>query len=137
MRARAAAVALAAALCAAGAGAGSEHDYMLQCQGCHRADGSGFGASVPDLRGRIGLFLEVPGGRAFLVQVPGSAQAPLGDTELAAVLNWMVARFGPRRVAEAFEPYTGDEVARLRRPLVDVAGVRARLVEAIAALPDR
>jgi len=132
VRARTAVMALAAALTAAEASGGPDRDYMLQCQGCHRADGSGFGASVPDLRGSVGLFLEVPGGREFLVQVPGSAQAPLGDAELAAVLNWMIARFGPERVAASFEPYTGAEVSLLRRPLLDVAGARAKLVERIA-----
>lgn len=130
------AVLLLALVGAGAAGAGPASDYMLQCQGCHRADGAGFG-SVPDLRDHLGLFLEVPGGRAFLVQVPGSAQAPLDDAELAAVLNWMVGRFGPVRVAERFAPYTAAEVAGLRRPLVDVSGTRAALVERIEALPDR
>ena len=38
-------------------------DYMLQCQGCHRADGSGSPGAVPDLRGSLARFLTVPGGR--------------------------------------------------------------------------
>ena len=50
-------------------------DYMLNCQGCHLPDGSGFPArQVPDLRNRMGSFLSVPGGREYLVQVPGTAQ---------------------------------------------------------------
>ena len=47
-------------------------DYMLQCQGCHLADGAGSPGAVPDLRGSLGRFLAVPGGREYLVRVPGA-----------------------------------------------------------------
>jgi hypothetical protein len=104
-------------------------DYMLQCQGCHLADGAGTPGGVPPLKDFVGRFLEVPGGRAFLIRVPGSAQSPLDDARLAAVLNWMVRRFGPPRVAADFRPFTADEVARHRRPpLADVEAVRRELV---------
>ena len=63
--------------------ASPHNDYMLQCQGCHMADGRGSPGSVPDLRGRMGLFIEVHGGRAYLISVPGSAQSPLSNLELA------------------------------------------------------
>ena len=130
------ALATLASIALATAAAGDpQSDYMLQCQGCHRADGSGFGESVPDLRDSVGRFLEVPGGRAFLVQVPGSAQSPLSDARLAGVLNWMIERFGPARVAAGFEPYDAEEVATLRTPLLDVAAVRARLLAGIAESP--
>lgn len=63
-------------------------DYMLNCQGCHLPDGSGFPArQVPDLRNRMGSFLSVPGGREYLVQVPGTAQTALPDSDLARLLN--------------------------------------------------
>ena len=113
------------------AAASPETDYMLQCQGCHRADGSGFGEGVPDLRDQIGRFLHVPGGREFLVRVPGSAQAPLSDAALAAVLNWMIERFGPAAVAADFRPYSAAEVAAARTPLLDVEGERGRLLAAM------
>ncbi|MGH0036197.1 MAG: c-type cytochrome [Myxococcota bacterium] len=110
-------------------------DYMLQCQGCHLPDGTGLAGSVPSLAGEIGRFLLVPGGRAFLVRVPGSAQSVLDDRALAEVLNWMVREFGPDEVASDFRPYGAEEVARWRsEPLVDVAGVRRELVARIAAL---
>ena len=50
--------------------------YMLHCQGCHLADGRGVPGKIPGLS-EMGSFLTVPGGRAYLVQVPGTAQAPL------------------------------------------------------------
>jgi hypothetical protein len=135
MRLRAAAVALVVLGVVAPARAESpEILYMLQCRGCHRPDGAGTPGVVPPLAGFVGRFLGVPGGREFLVRVPGSAQSPLTDAELASVLNWMIERFGPAEVARGFEPYTEAEVARVRRPpLVDVGPVRRDLVAAIEA----
>ncbi len=103
-------------------------DYMLECQGCHLADGSG-SEHVPALKDSVARFLAIAGGRAFLVQVPGSALSPLGDDELAGVLNWIVAEFGPEAYARNATPYNASEVRRLRRsPLVDVEGVRRKLI---------
>ena len=110
--------------------------YMLHCQGCHQSDGSGLPGAVPALAGSLARFLSVPGGRAFLVQVPGSASSPLSDPDLAAVLNWMVARFGPAAEAAAAAPYTAEEVGRLRAdPLVDVEATRRALIAEIGGTP--
>ena len=109
------------------------NNYMLQCQGCHMADGSGSPGSVPDLRGCLGLFLGVPGGREFLIRVPGSAQSPLSNSQLAEVLNWMIGEYGPSDISQGFTPFDAEEVALHRRPLADVAPVRARLMEQIAS----
>jgi mono/diheme cytochrome c family protein len=109
------------------------NDYMLQCQGCHMADGSGSPGSVPDLRGNLVRFLTVAGGREFLIRVPGSAQSPLSDAELAEVLNWMVRAFDPAAVARRFTPFTAQEVAAHRTPLADVVSVRTALMERIAS----
>ena len=109
-------------------------NWLLHCQGCHRADGGATGAAIPALAGSVGRFLGVPGGREFLVRVPGVAQAPLPDHELAALLNWMLARFGPDPSPAGFAPYGALEVAKLRaRPLVDVERERKRLLDAILA----
>lgn len=106
--------------------------YMLQCQGCHRADGSGSPGAVPSLSDSIGRFLTVPGGREYLVRVPGSAQSPLGDDDLARVLNWMIRAFGPPAIAADFEPFRADEVARIRvSPLIEVDSARRALIRAI------
>jgi len=114
---------------AAAASADPHVDYMLECQGCHLPDGSGKPGAVPSLRDSIGRFLEVPGGRAFLVQVPGSATSPLSDARLATLLNWMIREFGPADVARRMRPYEVKEIAVWRaRPLVDVETTRAALV---------
>ncbi len=117
---------------AAGEMSGAALDYALNCQGCHRADGVGTPGSVPALAGSVGRFTRVAGGREYLARVPGVAQAPLDDAGVAAVLNWMLARFGGADVPQDFAPYTADEVGRLRRsPLTDVDGVRRSLVRTL------
>ena len=112
----------------------AEADYMLNCQGCHLPDGSGFPArQVPDLRNQMGRFLSVPGGREFLVQVPGSAQTALNDADLAHLLNWMLLRFSAAQLPANFQPYTAAEVGALRKqPLAQVSEVRSELLERIA-----
>src|SRR5712692_7088252 len=112
---------LAPALAAAEGTSGPALDYAVTCQGCHRADGAGTPGTVPALAGSVGRFLRVPGGRDFLARVPGVAQAPLDDAALAAVLNWILERFGGDDVPKGFVPYGADEVGRLRRsPLTNV-----------------
>jgi mono/diheme cytochrome c family protein len=123
---------LAPAVAGAEGTSGPALDYAVTCQGCHRADGAGTPGTVPALAGSVGRFLRVLGGREFLVRVPGVAQAPLDDAALAAVLNWMLERFGRDDVPEGFVPYAAEEVRRLRqRPLTDVVGARRQLLEAI------
>ncbi|HWP64310.1 MAG TPA: hypothetical protein VNO26_00160 [Candidatus Limnocylindria bacterium] len=107
-----------------------EVEFALNCQGCHLADGAGTpDAGVPALADSVARFLAVPGGREYLIRVPGVAQAPLADATLAAVVSWMLGRFDARHVPPDFRPYTADEVRRLRAsPLVDVERVRASLL---------
>ena len=108
-------------------------DYALNCQGCHRADGSGTAGSIPPLVDSVARFLTVPGGREYLAQVPGVAQAPLDDAALAAVMNWLLHKFDEPHVPADFVPYAPDEVGRLRaRPLTNVESVRARLLDDLA-----
>jgi mono/diheme cytochrome c family protein len=99
----------------AGADSYEEHDYILNCSGCHRIDGTGSRTvpsllAMPELDGK-------PGARAYWIRVPGAAQAPLSDARLAALMNWLVQRFTGRQP----EPeYTAEEVGRLRsNPLRD------------------
>lgn len=123
--------------------AGSEERARLQfvryCSGCHHQDGSGspeFG--VPSMRGLLGQFLQVPGGRAFIVQVPGVMNSALGDAEIARLMNWLLPAISAPTLPAGFQPYTAAEIARLRttRP-ADVPATRAKLVEQIERLPRR
>jgi mono/diheme cytochrome c family protein len=103
-----------------------EHDYILNCAGCHRIDGMGSNA-VPALSAMREL-VGKPGAREYWVQVPGAAQAPLSDQRLAAMMSWLVERFTG---AAPKPPYTAAEVARLRRtPLRDPLAKREQIRQA-------
>lgn len=107
---------------------------MLHCQGCHGPDGGGAPGGIPSFRGYLAKFLWVPGGREYLMGVPGVAQSELSDRAVASVLNWMVQAFSAQNLPPHFEPFSEAEVARNRRPpLVDVSAVRQRLVTQIDA----
>jgi hypothetical protein len=107
---------------------GPELDYLLQCRGCHGATGEGTAGRVPTLVEEPARLLRAPGGRAYLVRVPGVAQAPLDDAALAALLNWMLAAFSPATLPPDFAPYQPAEVARLRAtPLADATATRSTL----------
>jgi len=112
---------------------------MMNCQGCHGADGKGQNDAIPALTNNLAKFLTVPGGRDFLAQVPGVAQAPLSNADTADVLNYMLKRFGPADIAAKYPPYTADEVAQLRKtPLTEVKQKRAALVKLIeSATPEK
>jgi hypothetical protein len=132
LRAPGAALTLAFAL--AGPASGSpELDYMLHCQGCHLADGSGSPGAVPSLHG-VGRFLHTSRGREYLIRVPGSAQSPLGDAALAALLDWIVVRFDPEMAAAGFRGFDAAEIARWRRPpLTEVDALRAELLAELSS----
>jgi hypothetical protein len=101
---------------------------MMECQGCHLADGSGGLNSIPALHNNVAKFPAVPGGREYLVQVPGVASSSLSDQEITAVLNWMLMKFGPAEWATRYAPYTVEEVSTLRKhPLTETGSRRAEL----------
>ena len=104
-------------------------DFSRNCQGCHRADGTGACRTVPRIRDFVGLFTRVPGGRDYLLRVPGVVWAMLDDARLARVLNWMLASYSREQLAPDFTPFTEEEVAEARkRPLANVLEVRGRLI---------
>ncbi|GIX17085.1 MAG: hypothetical protein KatS3mg119_1271 [Rhodothalassiaceae bacterium] len=121
---------------AAGAGrADPALDYVLNCQGCHLPDGRGAPGRVPPLKDHVARFLALPEGRAFLIQVPGVARSALSDERIAALMNWLVARFDPEHLPADFRPYTAGEVAALRaNPRAQVSARRAELLARIAAI---
>jgi mono/diheme cytochrome c family protein len=106
-------------------------DFLLNCAGCHRMDASG-SATVPPLTGLAPL-IATPDGRAYLVRVPGVAQAPLSDERLAMLLNWALAEFSG---AHGFAPYSAGEVAPLRAdPLRDPLSERERMKRGLSPFP--
>ncbi len=114
---------------APGLASNSHTEYMLDCMGCHQADGSGVPGKVPDMRLTLGPFSRTAAGRRYLIEVPGVAQAPLSNAELAELLNWLVRDQGGATRSQHFIPFTAEEVGAYRKtPLVEVAAVRRRLL---------
>jgi hypothetical protein len=89
-------------------------NWTLNCQGCHRPDGSGSELTAPSLAGTVSKFLNVPGGRDYLGRVPGVATSPLGNAELAELMNWMFWRFDKEHMPVDYVPFTAQEIGRLR-----------------------
>lgn len=111
---------------------GSRVDFALRCRGCHGFAGEGTPGHVPRLDGFVGLFTQVPGGRDYLMRVPGVARSRLDDARLAAVLNWMLATFGDGQVDPGFAPYSAAEVSSARRQvLLDRRSIREELLAAM------
>ena len=127
--------ALTALLCGSAAAQGAaaaraRTNFIHHCTGCHLIDGSGSPAKgIPSMRGLLGQFLQVPGGREFIVQVPGVMNSPLADRDIAELMNWLLPYVAHATTPPGTAPYTAAEIARLRtsRPL-DVAAARQRLM---------
>jgi hypothetical protein len=105
-------------------------NWTLNCQGCHRPDGTGSTATTPSVAGTVSRFLSVDRGREYLARVPGVATSPLTDADLAEVLNWMVWRFDAEHLPADFRAFSAAEVGELRkRPLrLEASQMRSRLL---------
>ncbi len=104
--------------------------WTLNCQGCHRPDGTGSAGTAPSLAGTVARFLSVPGGREYLGRVPGVATSPLSNADLSEVMNWMLWRFDGAHVPADFQPYSAAEIGLLRaKPLrLEASQMRAELL---------
>lgn len=107
--------------------------YVLNCWGCHRQHGEGIPHTVPRLSGTVGYFLLIPGGREYLIEVPGVAGSALSDAEIAEVMNWLLVTFSKDQLPPNFKPYTTAEITRYRsHELNDIKHVRGALAERLA-----
>jgi hypothetical protein len=106
-------------------------NWTLNCQGCHRLDGTGSEGTAPSLAGTVAKFLSVPGGREYLGRVPGVATSPLGNAELAELMNWMFWRFDREDMPADFQPFGAQEIGRLRtQPLrLEASQIRRGLLQ--------
>jgi hypothetical protein len=105
-------------------------NWTLNCQGCHRPDGTGSAGTTPSLAGTVSKFLAVPGGREYLGRVPGVATSALPSTDLAELMNWMFWRFDKEHLPADFVPFTAEEIGRLRsQPLrLEASQIRSDLL---------
>lgn len=114
----------------------AKKNYRLHCMGCHQADGTGSPENgIPSMRDEVGHFLRVPEGRAYLSQVPGTLNTPLGDGETAELLNWVMANIGRSSIPAGFKPYTADDVRAYRATVPqDIPGMRVRLLKELEVI---
>ena len=103
--------------------------YVVNCAGCHGRDGVGTRAgNVPDMR-QLGRFLQLDGGREFVIKVPGVMGSGLTDQQVADVTNWVLSTIATSSLPADHKPYSADEVRQARAaPLLDVADARGRLL---------
>ena len=94
--------------------AGQEEAYILHCGGCHLPDGRGVEPEVPTLVNELGKLIQLPGGRDYIIRVPGASQAPISDQQLADILNYILVEFNENTLADNFKPLSGAEVAIAR-----------------------
>jgi len=127
---------LLAILCGTPAFAGSAAQlYTMNCWGCHSPHAEGIPGSVPRLAHSMGYFLYLPEGRTYLVRVPGVANSPLNDQQIADVLNWMLETFSKNELPKDFAPYTVDDIRTHRpHPLLNVKDTRRGLAKQLAAM---
>lgn len=111
--------------------------YMLNCWGCHRPQGEGIPGTAPPLRGAAD-FLKVPGGRAYLIEVPGVSSSALDDAQVAEVMNWILQSFSKGQLPSDFKPYTAAEVKQYRQvKMLSVIDARKKLVDEMIAMKVR
>jgi mono/diheme cytochrome c family protein len=118
----------------AGAGGSPAELYTLNCWGCHKPRAEGIPGVVPRLADSMADFLLVPGGREYLVEVPGVASSTLSNAEIAQVLNWLLFTFNKAELPADFKPYTAAEIARDRpHQLIRITETRDALVRRLRA----
>jgi Cytochrome c len=112
--------------------------YTLNCWGCHRANGEGVAGTAPPLINAAD-FLKVPGGREYLIRVPGVSQSMLDDADTALVMNWILETFSKGRVPADFQPFTAAEIhhARAEPHLFDITEIRTQLLRKMVAMKIR
>lgn len=107
----------------------ARQNYLIYCMGCHGEQGEGFGEQVPSMRGTLARLAALPGGRSFLLQVPGVSQSSLDAQLTAEVLNWSLRAFSDPEALRFIPPFTADEVKEARsRPLLEVSSTRAQVL---------
>lgn len=109
--------------------------YTMNCWGCHSPHAEGIPGSVPRLAHSMGYFLYLPEGRTYLVRVPGVANSPLNDQQIADVLNWMLQTFSKDELPKDFTPYSVDDIrAHRAHPILNVKDARRELAKQLAAM---
>ncbi|WP_020480386.1 hypothetical protein [Sandarakinorhabdus sp. AAP62] len=113
----------------------AQSDYVEQCGGCHGIKGNAAPADLPNLQGRVGWFMCLPEGRAYLTRLPNVARSRISDhKQMADLLNFMVFGLGGKSTPAGTRPFTAAEVAAGRTTAytsVSLIKVRAQIVDKV------
>jgi cytochrome c553 len=116
------------------ASASPAQDYMLYCMGCHGAQAQGVPGKIPPLAHALGRYMRTPGGRNYVLRVPGAANSALSDAQLTAVLNWLAQQFNSEDLTADVALFSVSEVSAARHaPLASVLAARREVVRDLAA----
>jgi hypothetical protein len=108
--------------------------YVLNCQGCHGARGEVANDDIRPLAFAFSTFTQTTRGRAYLVRIPGIANAPLADGELTKLLNYLAAQWRPSIRNGKVPKFNESTVSTLRqKPLQDIDVERAALIREFVA----
>jgi cytochrome c553 len=99
-------------------GASPRTNYLLYCSGCHLVDGQGNPPNVPTLHHELGRMMAVQEMRSYLLRVPGASHTPLSDSDLAAVVNWVLSEFNEATLPADFQPISAGEVTEARQNIL-------------------
>lgn len=109
----------------------AKSNFLLNCAGCHKLDATGSIGGAPTMVGVVANFLNAPGGREYLLRVPGVATTALKSDLLAEMMNWLLVEYDSKHIPANFKPFTQQEVQTMRKnPYVQEAPViRGELLE--------
>jgi hypothetical protein len=115
--------------------------FIEHCAVCHQPNGRGVPGLYPPLANSLGNYVRTAEGRAYLVDVlsfglsgPIAAHGQsyngtmqpwpqFSNKQIAQVLNYVLTRFNGDLLPKEFRPFTGKEVARIRRTKRSIADV--------------
>lgn len=111
-------------------------NYVLRCAGCHGMEGAGApSAGIFDFNGMVGAFAGIEEGRTYLMHVPGIAGSGLSDTEIAAVMNYVLETWAGASLPDPYRPFTAAEVtARRAIAIPDVVENRRQVAALLATM---
>jgi hypothetical protein len=86
-------------------------------------------SGIPRLQDSVGAFADDDDGRTYVLHVPGVTNTSLDDEEIAAVLNYVMTRWGGKSLPDNYRAFTREEVARRRQYAIsDVVALRRKVV---------
>ena len=93
---------------------------------------------VPSMRGLAGRLLTLPGGREYLVQVPGVMNSGLSDADTARLMNWLLPQVSAETLPPGTLPYDAEVIGAVRESAADIgldSGASDIVVCAAGTLP--